>query len=699
MKKFIKFVFAAVLFLILALIIGGFIFIKTFDLNKYKSYAEKIAYEQTGRKLSLAGNAGLKISLVPTIVLNDVSFTNAPWAETPNMVSAKNIEVSFAILPLLKKEVVINTVNLINPEINLAINADGTPNWNFTKPTANKQPKAENKNDKKAAAVAATPLLAGFVAKSFNIENAKVVYQDMQNGKTENIAINSFSLKSEDMNSNLNIAFNVDNNGQNITGTVNAGSINSLLQKTSQYPVKANVKAYGAAAKADVVLTDIFSNIGFNGNLEAHNPAGNFGAPDVFVNTDFNGNLQKINADIKTLNINGNILTGMVRADLAQNKPFISANLQSDLLNLQTLTAKPQTTAFNFSLVAGAHAAEFVPDTPLDLSALNLLNANATANIKLFVVDNNLSLSNISLKAALNNGVLNISPLTLNAGGGNINGAVSLNANGNLVNASLIGKDVVLQKLWTPLAVTNDKNFGITSGGNTLLKLNLRGQGATVRKLVESLDGQVIAIIGESEIQTGALRYLTGNFVTQLLNTLKLQKIDKHLALTCAVVRGDINNGKVTFPKGIAFNSKQITVVSNGTLNLKNDKLDFSIHPFNGKLADTNVAQALSSLVKVAGTVQNPKITLDNTAVIKNVVGVATAGPAFLGSQLVLDADETPCYTALSGTEYQTMFPAPSGVKATGQNAYQSTDKAISDGVDALTDTAKDVLKMFKKRK
>lgn len=697
MKKFIKFVFAAVLFLILALIIGGFIFIKTFDLNKYKSYAEKIAYEQTGRKLSLAGNAGLKISLVPTIVLNDVSFANAPWAETPNMVSAQNIEVSFAILPLLKKEVVINTVNLINPEINLAVNVDGTPNWDFSAPLAKQQSKANPENSQKAAEVAAAPLLAGFVAKNFNIENAKVVYQDMQSGKTENVVINSFSLKSEDMNSNLDIALNVDYNNQNITGTVNAGSINSLLQKASQYPVKANIKAYGATAKADVVLTDIFTDLGFSGNLQAHNPAGNFGAPDVAANTDFNGNLQKINADIKTLNVNGNILTGTVSADLAQNKPFITANLQSNLLNLQTLTAKPQTTAFN--LVAGAHAAEFVPDTPLDLSALNLLNANITANIKQLEVDSTLSLSNVNLKASLNNGILNISPLTLNAGGGNISGAANVNANGNIINASLIGKDIVLQKLWTPLAVTNDKNFGFISGGNTLLKLNLRGQGATVRKLVESLDGQIVTIIGESEIQTGALRYLTGNFVTQLLSTLKLQKLDKNLSLTCAVVRGDINDGKVTFPKGIAFNSKQITIVSNGTLNLKNDKLNFSIHPFNGKIADTNVAQALSSLVKVAGTVQNPKITLDNTAVIKNVVGVATAGPAFLGSQLVLDADETPCYTALTGTEYQTMFPAPSGVKATGQNAYQSTDKAISDGVDALTDTAKDVLKMFKKRK
>ena len=138
--------------------------------------------------------------------------------------------------------------------------------------------------------------------------------------------------------------------------------------------------------------------------------------------------MQRINAEIKKLNVNGNMLNGVVSADLSSSKPFISANLQSNLLNLQTLTAKPQTTAFNFNLIAGANAAEFVPDTPLDLSPLNLLNANLTANIKQFVVDDTLSFNNISLKAALNNGVLNVSPLTLNAGGGNINGAISLNA-------------------------------------------------------------------------------------------------------------------------------------------------------------------------------------------------------------------------------------------------------------------------------
>lgn len=696
MKKFIKITLTSILFLVLLIVIGAIVFIKTFDLNSYKSQIEKLAYSQTGRKLSLSGEAGLKISLMPTIVLNDVSFANADWAENPNMVTVKNIEVSFDILPLLKKELVINTVNLINPEINLAVNANGIPNWNMTTEKTDSQSKSVD--NKTADSAVAAPLLAGFVAKNFNIENAEVTYQDLQTGKTEHIVINRFNLQSKGMDDNLDIAFDIIYNNQDISGSVNAGSINSILKKAQKYPVSADIKAYGATAEADVVLTDMFGNIGFSGNLQAHNPAGNFGAPDVLLKTDFNGNLQNITANIKELNVNGNVLTGKVNADLAKQKPFITADLQSNLLNLQTLTAKTQKTAFEINLISNAAAAEFVPDTPLDLSVLNLLNADITANIKQLKIDNTLSLSNISLKALLNNGNLNVSPLTFNAGEGTVNASLKASADNN-IEASLIGNSIVLQKLWSPLTVTDNKNFGIISGGNTIIKLQLQGHGATVRKVVESLNGQIITIVGKSEIQTGALRYLTGNFVTQLLNSLKLQKIDKNIALTCAVIRGDINNGKISFPKGIAVNSKQITLVSDGSLNLQNDKLDFSIHPFNGKITDTNVAQAISSLVKIAGTVQNPKIALDNTAVIKNVIGVAATGPAFLGSQLVLDADETPCYTALKGTEYQTMFPAPSGVKAGGQNAYQSTDKAISDSVDAITDTAKDVLKMFKKRK
>ena len=179
MKKFLKFIFWTIMVLLLIVIVGGFVFIKTFDLNKYKSYVEKITYEQTGRKLSLTGDAGLKISLIPTVVLNDVSFSNASWAEEPEMIKAKSVEVAVSIMPLLHKEVVIDTVNLIEPEVYLAVNADGKANWEFSKP----QVKAENNQISTVegdvdtmveiaveqetyanSTTSAAPLLAGFLA-------------------------------------------------------------------------------------------------------------------------------------------------------------------------------------------------------------------------------------------------------------------------------------------------------------------------------------------------------------------------------------------------------------------------------------------------------------------------------------------------------------------------------------------------------
>ena len=136
------------------------------------------------------------------------------------------------------------------------------------------------------------------------------------------------------------------------------------------------------------------------------------------------------------------------------------------------------------------------------------------------------------------------------------------------------------------------------------------------------------------------IKYLRGDFISQILSAMKLKQNDKKLDLNCLVVRTDIIDGKASFPKGVAFKSNKITIVSDGYVNLKNDAIDLSIKPFNGKLADTNVAQAITSLLKVSGTVQKPRLTIDNSAVIKNVVGIAAAGPAFLGSQMLFDVDD-----------------------------------------------------------
>lgn len=695
MFKFIKILFTALFTIIIVAAVAVVVFIKTFDLNKYKPMIEKLVYDQTGRQLTLKGDAGLKISLIPTVVVNDISLSNAPWAANKNMVEAQSVEVSVSVLPLLHKEVVINNVNLVKPQIYLEKNKDGAANWEFSAPVADQKPDNESVKTSKEVtvqpeAVAAAPILAGIFAKSFTISDASLIYDDKQASSLTNLTVNSFELTSESMDSNVNIAFDVVYNGEDITGTAVVGSINSLLQKAKEYPVKADVKAFGASAQVDAVLYDLFGDLSFKASLQANNPLGNFSAPEVTVDTDVSGNLQKITSVIKSLNVNGNVIFGTINADLSQAKPYVKADLQSKLINVETLTLTTKKTALAFNLIPAAQAAQFVPATPLDLQSLNLVNADAKLQISQLIVNKNLQVNDVVFSASLKNGVLTVNPLKLTAGDGQINGTLSVNGNNNNINVDVVGQNVILQNLWKELAVSDNKTFGIISGGKTNVKVKLSTKGTTLRQLAENIDGQVIAIVDKSVMQSGELKYLTGNFVSQLLKTLKLEKKQKNLELSCAVVRGDIKQGNVNFPKGIVFNSPQVMIVSNGTVNLKNDKIDLTISPFSGNLSDTNIAQAISSLVKIAGTIESPKIAIDESAVIKNIIGVATTGPAFLGSQLVLDVDPAPCYTALKGTEYQNMFPAPSGMKASSQQMYQDTGKAISDGVTMIGDTAKD---------
>ena len=181
------------------------------------------------------------------------------------------------------------------------------------------------------------------------------------------------------------------------------------------------------------------------------------------------------------------------------------------------------------------------------------------------------------------------------------------------------------------------------SGGNTDIKITLTAAGSTYRQLVQSLSGQIIGIVNESVIQTGNVSFFTGNFISQLLNVMPFVKnSNKKMELNCAVVRADLGGGLAVFPMCIALQSNLLKLVSNGSVNLINDKIDFDVRPFSGKIVDTNAVQALSSFIKVKGTIEDPKIALDDKAALKSVVGVALTGPAYLGSKLV-DDNPAPC--------------------------------------------------------
>lgn len=719
--RFIKIVLSVVIGLVVVIAVAGYLFVRNFDLNKYKSDISLLAQERLGRKLAINGDARLGISFSPTLIVNDVELANADWASQPQMVKVGSLEIKLALLPLLKRQVVIDNITLQNPVINLEINDDGTPNWNMFESSTTVSPQqvqlikdqavasglVDMKTADKAAEMVqknpASLALAGFAAQNILIENGQFSLANHQTGSYLQVDLLKFALKAPNIDSDINTEFDVLINGQNVKGTAVLGSLNKILAGTEDYPISASLSAYGVSADASLMVHNILTEPSFAMTLNLHNPLGNFDAPEVKLAADVNGNLQVLSANISSLNVNGNVITGTMGLNLSDKIPYVTANLNSDALDVSSLLVNKKV-AFAFpEFISAANASQFVPNQKIPFELMSLANAKLALNVKTLKVNSDLTLNDVYVDASLLNNILNINPAKANLGGGTFNLVATVDAPSQNVKLTAVGNSIVLQQLYSKLSVIpNSDTFGFVSGGNTDINVSLTGKGDTYRQLVDSLNGSVIAIVDQSVVQPGKLDFLVGNFVMQILHTLKLDNVkSENIELNCAVVRADVANGIVNFPKGIALSSKPLNLVSSGKYNLVTDALDFTVRPYSGQIIDANLAQAISSFIKIKGTVQEPKIVLDDVQALKTLAGIAASGgTTYLGSQLVLDADSTPCYTALKGTPYQSRFPGPGIVSKTGQDIYQGADKTVNEGIDAVKATvntsSEDVKKSLK---
>jgi len=98
-------------------------------LDSYKGEIQAQVKEKTGRDLRIDGD--ISLSLLPTLAVSveDVGFSNAPGATTPEMATVDRLDVALQILPLLSGEVAIDRFVLEQPVINLEVDAEGRPNW------------------------------------------------------------------------------------------------------------------------------------------------------------------------------------------------------------------------------------------------------------------------------------------------------------------------------------------------------------------------------------------------------------------------------------------------------------------------------------------------------------------------------------------------------------------------------------------
>ena len=116
---------------LLALVVG--VILVMFDWTWLKSPIEKGVFAATGRTLQIDGDITGQFGLHPRLRFEQVRLSNPDWAESPEMLLADAIELQIALLPLLRKMIVIHDLVLQRPTLHLERLKDSRATWVFNK--------------------------------------------------------------------------------------------------------------------------------------------------------------------------------------------------------------------------------------------------------------------------------------------------------------------------------------------------------------------------------------------------------------------------------------------------------------------------------------------------------------------------------------------------------------------------------------
>ncbi len=694
MKKFLKFILIFVVSVCVLVIAAGYVLLTQIDFNAYKNSIVKIVYEKTGRQLTM-DNIQLKPSFNPIVEVQNVTFSNATWAKSPEMVSAQSIELGFALLPLFQKKIEIDTFTVHNAVVNLEINSQGKANWEFSDMQSGELKKISSSNWGLIGVAYAGDMtisdsqvtggefsLSDVVVRNLLLDNVQISYTDAAQ-TVQNYKINNLKLTEAEQN-NINFDFNV-NDGLYV-GTGVAGGFNKL-EDVKGYPLQGQFDVMGIHTETNVLLYDLMGDIRFKGDVSARGFLGKNSGYNESVSASIDGNLKNVKTDIQSLMLAGNQIKGTVYVDLTQQIPNVNASLSSDKIDLASFIKKSQNVA-TFGLIKEAKATTLVPNQSIPYQYLSEINAKADLNIGLLSNGKVEFAKNLTLQLSVAQGILNAQLVSGIIFNGDATALLKVNATQKSVLFKTDIKKLDLKKVLTAVGDVSAA-LDLKNGGETDIMIDVTGKGDSFAEVLDTLDGRFVTIMEQSQLHIGNIGLLKGNVVSQLLDTLRITKGNDDLNLRCAVIRADLKDGLANLPNGVTVNADKFTIVATGDVNLKKDELNLSFKPFAGKLTDTNIAKVLSSLVKLTGTIQNPKIRVDSANAIKTIVGVTTTGPVYLGSQMLLENDGSPCYTALQGTGYENRFPKPENVVTQTTN---DVGQIFDDSVGVVKDTTKGII-------
>lgn len=191
MRTIIKLLIGIIILVIAALAALPFII----DPNDYKDEIAAQVEKATGRNLTIQGDIGLSVFPWIALELGPLSLSNASGFEAESFASVQAAKIRIKLMPLLKKELEMDTIVLDGLLLNLETNKEGVTNWDdLTKTDADTAPTTDDTTPTQTQTKSGAGLSAINVA-GVKLSNANVLWSDASKG--QNFQLRSLNLDTD----------------------------------------------------------------------------------------------------------------------------------------------------------------------------------------------------------------------------------------------------------------------------------------------------------------------------------------------------------------------------------------------------------------------------------------------------------------------------------------------------------------------
>jgi uncharacterized protein involved in outer membrane biogenesis len=615
----VKHVLMAVAGLVVVIVGGAVIAVKSIDFNQYRSTIADQVKLATGRDLKIAGDLDVGISLTPTVSVNDVSFSNASWGSRPEMVTVKRFEGQLELLPLISGDIRVKRIVLKGADILLETDAKGQGNWVF----APASPAAQTESAPAEGGSGKLPTVNNVA-----FEDVTITYKDGVANKTQTVALQKLSAESGGGDEPIALEIVALLNEQPVSATGTIGCLRGIIANQPM-PIDIKAEAGGAtvAAKGTIAEPDAGTGIAITLTAEGKSladltPLAGAELPPLGPYS-FSGNLSDADggykvADMK-LKMGGSDIAGEAAVALAGDRPKVSATLASSLLNAKDFGIKSAPPADAAPAASSSSDGRVFPDDPLPFDALKAVDAKVTFTGQK-VVREPATLDGVVVDLDLAGGKLTIGKIDAGIAGGKfgmsgvIDGSTAQPAVGIKASSRGVEAGMLMQTLGQSAVLT---------GGKVDMDVDVKGKGKSVRQIMAGLGGSTALQMGPGQINNRFAKIVLSDLFQLIASGGNADGSN----LNCVVSKFDIVKGVAT-SKALAVDTGGATIVGSGKIMLDSEKLDMYLDP---TAKQANLAN-LAIPMMVGGTLASPSVVPDPVALAKNatgtVAGAVTGGGA-----------------------------------------------------------------------